>query len=255
MNMFLTQYAFGTMIGLSGSEMNIQFGFGPTELGMVMTCVGLFQIVANAVLSPKIIRCLGLKNTLMLGTTCIGVGILYPLVDSSFVLQLLLWLPLVASFPLQQPSTGGIVGAATHPLRRGAAMGLVVGSMSLGRALAPFTSGLLMTEAKFLLTSDYAETQAEIWLSQRAPRDASCTEELAATSGCTPPDYEILFPTVFSIAPHILGAILTVVGLLVVLVVIPADPSQKSQAAAPAGENGREGKDPEADVGGVSSGP
>lgn len=54
------------------------------------------QIVANAVLSPKIIRCLGLKNTLMLGTTCIGVGILYPLVDSSFVLQLLLWLPLVA---------------------------------------------------------------------------------------------------------------------------------------------------------------
>jgi hypothetical protein len=36
-----------------------------------------------------------------------------------------------------------------------------------GRALAPFTSGLLMTEAKFLLTSDYAETQAEIWLSQR----------------------------------------------------------------------------------------
>lgn len=32
------------MIGLSGSEMNIQFGFGPTELGMVMTCVGLFQV-------------------------------------------------------------------------------------------------------------------------------------------------------------------------------------------------------------------
>ena len=114
------------MIGLAGSEQHIMFGFGPTEIGLFMTGVGelhrqlppsiafkllqgrcihvcfvppgLFQIVGNAVLSPKIIRCLGLKNTLLLGTFCIGVGILYPLIQV-FILQLLLWLPLVAVSP------------------------------------------------------------------------------------------------------------------------------------------------------------
>lgn len=38
-------------------------------------------------------------------------------------------------------------------------MGLVMGSLALGRAVAPFTSGILMTEANILLTQDYSVTQ------------------------------------------------------------------------------------------------
>jgi len=186
--------AFGTMIGLSGSEMNIQFGFGPTELGMVMTCVGLFQVrdefrfqlalqntnicqygletdtrkIAErrgSIRTDRGQRCAQPENHQMprpqehadarhymhwgrdslpacrfvFRSTTAAVAascrceriqtrspVLLLVECESHMRHVLIVCRSVCarlqSFPLQQPSTGGIVGAATHPLRRGAAM-------------------------------------------------------------------------------------------------------------------------------------
>ena len=67
--------------------------------------------------------------------------------------------------------------------------------------------------------------------SQTGPRDSNCTRSLAASTACTVPNYEILFPPTFSIAPHVLGAILAGVGFLIVATIVPAGVAQQSSTS------------------------
>ena len=139
------------------------------------------------------------------------------------------------------PSLGAIIGAICHETQRGAAMGMLSSGMTLGSTVAPFLSGLLF-ESSYLLTDDYQFNQLNGAFA-RKPRDPTCTAAIAATTSCTPPDYEPEFQTVFSLTPYVLASIFSALGALVMVTFVPdarlSVRSRKAVTGKPLPEEGK----------------
>jgi hypothetical protein len=234
--MFLNAFCFATMNGIAPLTLNTQFGWTAVHVGIFLTAIGVLQILMNAVIAPWLIKRVGAALANVVGSVLSGVGILYPAIRLLGP-QLMFWLALCWGWALQQPTLSTAIGAVAHPAKRGAAMGLLMGMMSLGRTVSPFCAGALY-QSQMILTEDYSITQAD-GLFAREARDAACvgTEEVdgvlkpcvtaACTSaiveatGCTPPSYPQEFQPIFSLSPYILSACVSGLAVLLVLVAVP----------------------------------
>lgn len=236
LSMFLNAFCFATMNGIAPLTLNTQFGWTAVHVGIFLTAIGVLQILMNAVIAPWLIKRVGAALANVVGSVLSGVGILYPAIRLLGP-QLMFWLALCWGWALQQPTLSTAIGAVAHPAKRGAAMGLLMGMMSLGRTVSPFCAGALY-QSQMILTEDYSITQAD-GLFAREARDAACvgTEEVdgvlkpcvtaACTSaiveatGCTPPSYPQEFQPIFSLSPYILSACVSGLAVLLVLVAVP----------------------------------
>ena len=157
LSMFLNAYCFATMNGIAPLTLNTQFGWTAVHVGIFLTAVGVLQILMNAVIAPWLVNRVGAALANVVGSLLSGVGILYPAIRLLGP-QLMFWLALCWGWALQQPTLSTAIGAVVHPAKRGAAMGLMMGLMSLGRTLSPFCAGALY-QSQMILTEDYKFTQ------------------------------------------------------------------------------------------------
>ena len=217
--MFFNAFSFAVMNGLAPLSINVQFGMGPAEIGVFLTFIGIYQIMMNVVIGPAMINKWGAPATNVFGSIAGGVGILYPSMRL-LLPQLLFWIMLSTGWSLMQPSLATSIGAVCHPAKRGAAMGLMMAFMSLGRTIAPFCAGALF-ESSIFVTEDYAFSQIDGPFG-RSARDPTCINATyAAATGCTVPDYEIEFQTSYSLSPYMLGTCMCVFATITVLVFVP----------------------------------
>ena len=219
-SMFLNAFCFSIMNGLAAITINVQFGWGPTETGIFLTVIGVLQIVMNAALAPWLINKVGACWANVIGSVMQAGGILYASVGLLGP-QLMLWWSLCWGWALMQPSLSTAVGAVVSPRRRGAAMGLVMGSMAFGRTAAPFIAGALFEAKDLLLSPDYTRSAVD-GLFGRKDRDPSCVSDvLVASTGCTKPSYTAEFITTYSLSPYFLGSVLALLAVVVMLVFVP----------------------------------
>jgi hypothetical protein len=93
---------------------------------------------------------------------------------------MLFWVALAGGWSLMQPSLSTAIGEVAHPLQRGAAMGLLMGMMSLGRTLAPLFAGFLY-ESTVFITEDYLFTEVDGPFGRKS-RDPSCAPSASCTT-------------------------------------------------------------------------
>lgn len=219
-SMFLNSVCFSTMNGLAALTLNIQFGWAATQTGIFLTVIGVFQVVMNAVIAPRVINAVGASHANKLGSVMQAGGILYATVGTLGP-HLLLWWSLVWGWAFMQPSLSTAVGAVCSVQRRGAAMGVLMGSMACGRTIAPFIAGALF-EANFLLSPNYELSEVD-GLFARRDRDPLCVGAVAAAGGCTPPKYSSEFITTYSLSPYLLGSVCATAAVAVAFLFIPAE--------------------------------
>ena len=117
LSMFLNAFCFSTMNALATLTINVQFGWGPTEIGIFLAIVGALQVLMTAGIGPWLINKIGAPLTNVIGSVWSGAGILYPLVETVGP-QLVFWLLLCWGWALMQPSLSTAIGAVCRPDQR-----------------------------------------------------------------------------------------------------------------------------------------
>jgi len=121
-----------------------RFGFGPEQIGFLMSAKGFSTMVSEAVLVRLIIPAIGEKRSLRLGllafmTQCITLGLAYE--------GWQLFIPVVLSMigNLVYPSLTSMVTSSVNPEMVGEALGAINGLRALTEGVGPLVFGTLMS--------------------------------------------------------------------------------------------------------------
>ena len=68
LSMFLNAFCFSTMNALATLTINVQFGWGPTEIGIFLAIVGFLQVLMTAGIGPWLINKIGAPLTNVIGS-------------------------------------------------------------------------------------------------------------------------------------------------------------------------------------------
>mmetsp|Transcript_22082 Transcript_22082/g.54054 ORF Transcript_22082/g.54054 Transcript_22082/m.54054 type:complete len:310 (-) Transcript_22082:142-1071(-) len=141
---FGTAYAFSTLTSALPLFYVPLFGWGASELGTVATLFGLSMALYNVFLTKHIISSVGPEGSSMLASFLTAVAvILSPMIPSVLGHVAGMLIPFALGWALQLPSLSQLAARSLPLDQRGSAMGVLVGSLSLGRAVSPFITGYL----------------------------------------------------------------------------------------------------------------
>ena len=120
------------------------FNFGPTELGIFLTCIGFVSIFMNVVGVKWMIHRVGGPVTVLIAAVLLNIGIAgFTYIDIFWLHAIFFVLTINMGWSLTLPTLLDIAGANVPPQLRGKATGIIAGSMSLGFATCPLISGAL----------------------------------------------------------------------------------------------------------------
>ena len=120
------------------------FNFGPTELGIFLTCIGFVSIFFNVVGVKYMISRFGANFTILLASILLCIGIVgFTFIDIFWIHATYFGLFIASGWSLTLPTLLSISAEGVPPSLRGKATGIIAGSMSFGFAICPLLSGPL----------------------------------------------------------------------------------------------------------------
>jgi predicted MFS family arabinose efflux permease len=118
------------------------FGWGSTQLGIIQSVAGIIQVLADAFLARRAMAKFGAFNLCSAMALLTGVATILAFLVDVIVPHLLLVAFIFVGWGMIKTPMITIVGQYAPPEVRGAAVGTLLGSMSLGFATGPVVSGV-----------------------------------------------------------------------------------------------------------------
>ena len=161
----LAAFSFTCMTSMTGLVWMILFNFGPTELGIFLTGVGVISIVMNVCGVKRFIKMIGAPRTIAVACILQSIGIVgYTFITPFWIHAIFFVCTISVGFSLSLPTLLQIATPAVPPNLRGKATGIIAGSMSIGFTLCPLISGPLFQSDILRLTHDYGSFSHVMWL-------------------------------------------------------------------------------------------
>jgi MFS family permease len=129
--MFCAAYTFFIIVGIGGLLYLKIFGWGTSELGTVMVAVGATQVFTEAVIAKKVISRIGPLNTLCVAFVALGILSQTTCMVHSEVPFVIMSIGQCAAWGVMKVCFIIVVGTHAPAESRGAAIGAVMGCMSL----------------------------------------------------------------------------------------------------------------------------
>jgi len=120
-----------------------RFGFGPREMGWFFTYIGLWAILIQLIIMPRLVAKIGEKTSLKIGIFLWALGFL--LVPFAFYPSLLwLFMPLISlGSGLANPTLQAIASKQAREDVQGESLGVMQSAGSLGRIIGPVMGGFI----------------------------------------------------------------------------------------------------------------
>jgi MFS family permease len=138
---FLASWSFFVMCSVGSLAWRKIYGWGTTEMGIILVFAGVIQVVNEAFLAKKLIANYGAINVAMVTTLGLSATTLFTFMVHVPVPHLILQALMCSFWGLLKSPVIVVVGQYAPPAARGAAIGVLLGCMSLGFAVGPFVSG------------------------------------------------------------------------------------------------------------------
>jgi MFS family permease len=152
----LAAMSFTAMTSMCGLVWLNLFNYGPTELGIFLTGFGLVSVVMNVCGVKAAIRNFGAYRSVLAACFLQAIGITGFTFIDIFPLHIIYFVAFIGiGWSLTLPSMLFIAGEFTPPQLRGAATGIIAGSMSLGFAISPLMSGPIFKSDLLKLAHKY----------------------------------------------------------------------------------------------------
>jgi len=146
---FLLSFALTNFEAIFGLYALRRYGYGTTQVGVIMTVVGLTTALVQGLLTGPATRRLGEVWVIRTSLLVSAIGFATMLLAASLPTVLLTTSIFVFGNALLRPSVSSLISKRTH-LPQGIAMGLNNAFMSLGRIAGPIAAGALLDVSLFL---------------------------------------------------------------------------------------------------------
>ncbi|MGC8825409.1 MAG: MFS transporter [Anaerolineae bacterium] len=146
---FLLSFALTNFEAIFGLYALRRYGYGTTQVGLIMTAVGLTTALVQGLLTGPATRRLGEVWVIRASLLVSAIGFAAMLTAASLPTVLLTTSIFVFGNAMLRPSVSSLISKRTH-LPQGVAMGLNNAFMSLGRIAGPVAAGALLDVALFL---------------------------------------------------------------------------------------------------------
>jgi len=143
LSLYLCAWCFFVQSSVAPLAWEDLFGWGSSELGAIQSVAGVIQVVADAFIARRAMAKVGAFNLCSAMALLCGVGTILAFLVHIIVPHLLLVALIFVGWGMIKTPMITIVGQYAAPENRGAAVGTLLGSMSLGFATGPIVSGLL----------------------------------------------------------------------------------------------------------------
>ena len=143
----------------------ILFNFGPTELGMFLTGVGVLSIFINVFGVKTAIKHIGAPRTIAIACILQTIGIAgYTFITPFWIHAIFFVCTINVGFSFSLPTLLQIATPAVPPSLRGKATGIIAGAMSVGFSICPLISGPLFQSDILRLKHDHGSFSHVMWL-------------------------------------------------------------------------------------------
>lgn len=139
---FLVNFGLANFEGIFGLYAQERFGYGPSEVGTIMTVIGLISVIIQGVITGLATRKLGEVRVILLSLIGSALGFGLMLVAFDFVTVLLTVAFFVFSNAMLRPVLASLTSKMTDG-GQGMALGMNNAFQSLGRVVGPMLAGLL----------------------------------------------------------------------------------------------------------------
>ncbi len=146
---FLLSFALTNFEAIFGLYALRRYGYGTTQVGIIMTVVGLTTALVQGLLTGPVTRRWGEVLVIRVSLMLSAIGFAAMLAATSMPTVLLTTSLFVFGNALLRPAVSSLISKRTH-LPQGIAMGLNNAYMSLGRIAGPIAAGALLDVALFL---------------------------------------------------------------------------------------------------------
>ena len=165
MAQFLAAFSFTCMTSMTGLVWMILFNFGPTELGIFLTGVGVLSIFVNVFGVKTAIKHIGAPRTIAIACILQTIGIAgYTFITPFWIHAIFFVCTINVGFSFSLPTLLQIATPAVPPGLRGKATGIIAGAMSVGFSICPLISGPLFQSDILRLKHDYGSFSHIMWL-------------------------------------------------------------------------------------------
>ena len=165
MAQFLAAFSFTCMTSMTGLVWMILFNFGPTELGIFLTGVGVLSIFVNVFGVKTAIKHIGAPRTIAIACILQTIGITgYTFITPFWVHAIFFVCTINVGFSFSLPTLLQIATPAVPPSLRGKATGIIAGAMSVGFSICPLISGPLFQSDILRLKHDHGSFSHVMWL-------------------------------------------------------------------------------------------
>ncbi|QJW48646.1 MFS transporter [bacterium BFN5] len=118
-----------------------KLGFGPKEMGMVFTVLGVFTVVTQAGVVNKAVKRFGDIAVIIAGLIIASVGFALIITATDMLMLLLFTSFFSIGSSLLRPGISTLISKSAEPHEQGEAVGIMQSFDSLGRILGPATGG------------------------------------------------------------------------------------------------------------------
>ena len=139
---FLVSFALTAFEGIFGLYALYKFDYGPGQVGIILTVIGLMSAVVQGILTGPITKRFGEYSVIKTSLLCSAIGFILMLLAIDFVTVLITVSIFVISNAMLRPSISSLISKRTNK-EQGITMGLNNSFMSLGRFIGPLMAGSL----------------------------------------------------------------------------------------------------------------
>lgn len=155
--LFATSLIFFTGLIMQQSNFSVflksVMGWGPTQIGIMLTVVGLVDFFAEGYLTGKLLPVIGDMRVVRIGVLLTGIGMVLVGAVAFTFSSVLLYVGIVVytlGDGLFEPAMTGLISNAADPHAQGRVQGASQSIQSIARVIAPIAAGFLYEYAAYL---------------------------------------------------------------------------------------------------------
>lgn len=139
---FLISFALTNFESIFGLYALNRFGYGPSQVGILLTLIGIISAIAQGALTGIVTKRWGEVNVIKFSLIASAIGFPLMLLAESYIMILLTIGFFVLANSMLRPAVSSLISKRTKS-GQGIAMGLNNSFMSLGRSIGPLVAGFL----------------------------------------------------------------------------------------------------------------
>jgi len=176
---FLLSFGLTNFEGIFGLYALERFGYGPQQVGTILTFIGLTSAATQAALTGPLSRRWGESRVIQGALGVSAVGFLLMLSASTFTAVLLTTAFFIVGNALLRPAAAALISRRSSEREQGVALGMHNSFMSLGRIIGPVWAGfafdywLSLPYLSGALVMTIGLLTTFVWLTHRSPTEAT----------------------------------------------------------------------------------